>query len=49
MVSRRWTWLAGFALLFAGFTNAHSHVHYCFDGSESPAEKRTGGRNLPIP
>lgn len=37
MVSRRWTWLAGFALLFAGFTNAQSHVHYCFDGSEPPA------------
>ena len=37
MVSKRWTWLAGFALLFAGFTNAHSHVHYCFDGSEPPA------------
>ena len=37
MVSKRWTWLAGFALVFAGFTNAHSHVHYCFDGSEPPA------------
>ena len=37
MVSKRWTWLAGFALLFAGLTNAHSHVHYCFDGSEPPA------------
>jgi hypothetical protein len=37
MVSRRWTWLAGFALLFAGITNAHSHVHYCFDGSEPAA------------
>jgi hypothetical protein len=37
MVSKRWTWVAGFALLFAGLTNAHSHVHYCFDGSEPPA------------
>jgi hypothetical protein len=37
MVSKRWTWLAGFALLFAGLTNAHSHVHYCFDGSEPAA------------
>ena len=37
MVSKRWTWLAGFALLFAGLTNAHSHVHYCFDGQEPPA------------
>jgi hypothetical protein len=30
-------WLAAFALLFAGLTNAHSHVHYCFDGQEAPA------------
>jgi hypothetical protein len=37
MQSKRWTWIAGGALLFAGFTNAHSHVHYCFDGSEPPA------------
>jgi hypothetical protein len=37
MVSKRWTWLAGLALLFAGLTNAHSHVHYCFDGQEPPA------------
>ena len=37
MVSKRWTWLAAFALLFAGLTNAHSHVHYCFDGQEPPA------------
>jgi len=37
MGSKRWTWLAGFAVLFAAFTNAHSHVHYCFDGQESPA------------
>lgn len=37
MVSKRWTWLAAFALLFAGLTNAHSHVHYCFDGQEAPA------------
>ena len=37
MASKRWMWLAGFALLFAGITNAHSHVHYCFDGQEPPA------------
>jgi hypothetical protein len=37
MVSKRWTWLAAVALLFAGLTNAHSHVHYCFDGQEPPA------------
>lgn len=24
-------------MLFAGLTNAHSHVHYCFDGQEPPA------------
>jgi hypothetical protein len=35
--SKRWTWLAGLAVLFAGLTNAHSHVHYCFDGQEPPA------------
>jgi hypothetical protein len=35
--SKRWTWLAGLAVLFAGLTNAHSHVHYCFDGQEAPA------------
>jgi hypothetical protein len=37
MVSKRWTWLAALSLLFAGLTNAHSHVHYCFDGQEPPA------------
>jgi hypothetical protein len=37
MVSKRWTWLAGLAVLYAGLTNAHSHVHYCFDGQEPPA------------
>jgi hypothetical protein len=25
------------ALLFAGLTNAHAHVHLCFDGQEAPA------------
>jgi hypothetical protein len=33
----RWTWLTGLAVLFAGLSNAHSHVHYCFDGQEPPA------------
>ena len=37
MVSKRWSWLAGLAVLFAGLTNAHSHVHYCFDGQEPAA------------
>jgi hypothetical protein len=37
MVSKRWTWLAALAVLFAGVTNAHSHIHYCFDGQEPPA------------
>jgi hypothetical protein len=37
MVSKRWTWPAAVALLFAGLTNAHAHVHYCFDGQEPPA------------
>lgn len=37
MVSKRWTWLTGSAWLFAALTNAHGHVHYCFDGQEPPA------------
>jgi hypothetical protein len=37
MVSKLWSWPAGLAVLFAGLTNAHSHVHYCFDGQEPPA------------
>jgi hypothetical protein len=37
MVSKRWTWLTGLAVLFAGLTNAHSHVHYCFDGQRETA------------
>jgi hypothetical protein len=37
MVSKRWTWLTGTAWLFAALTNAHGHVHYCFDGQEPPA------------
>jgi hypothetical protein len=37
MVSKRWSWLAALAVLFAGVTNAHSHIHYCFDGQEPPA------------
>lgn len=28
---------AAAALLFAGLTNAHAHVHLCLDGSEPPA------------
>lgn len=37
MISRRWAWIAAFAVLFAGVTNAHAHVHLCFDGQEPPA------------
>jgi hypothetical protein len=37
MASKRWTWLMGIAWLFAAMTNAHGHVHYCFDGQEPPA------------
>lgn len=37
MVSKRWTWLTGAAWLFGALTNAHGHVHYCFDGQEPPA------------
>jgi len=37
MASTRWTWITALAVLFAGLTNAHAHVHYCFDGQEPPA------------
>jgi hypothetical protein len=37
MISRRWAWIASFAVLFAGVTNAHAHIHLCFDGQEPPA------------
>jgi hypothetical protein len=37
MIRARWTWLAMLAVLFGGLTNAHAHVHYCFDGKEPPA------------
>lgn len=37
MASKRWTWLTGVAWLFAALSNAHGHVHYCFDGQEPPA------------
>ncbi len=34
MVSKRWTWVACLAVLFAGQSRAH--LHYCFDGQEPP-------------
>lgn len=34
MVSKRWTWSACLAVLFAG--QSHAHLHYCFDGQEPP-------------
>lgn len=34
---RRISAAAAAALLFTGLTNAHAHVHLCFDGSEPPA------------
>ena len=42
MTSKRWTltaaaWITGLAVLVAGVTNAHAHVHLCFDGQEAPA------------
>ena len=37
MISRPWAWVASLAVLFAGVTNAHAHVHLCFDGQEPPA------------
>jgi hypothetical protein len=36
MISKRWAWIAAAAVLFAGLTNAHAHVHFCFDGQEPP-------------
>jgi hypothetical protein len=38
MSRNRWPiTLAALAVLFAGLTNAHAHVHLCFDGREPPA------------
>jgi hypothetical protein len=37
MASKRWACVVAVAVLFAGVTNAHAHVHLCFDGSEPPA------------
>jgi hypothetical protein len=46
MASKRWTWATAAALLFAGLTNAHSHVHYCFDGKAPAASvHRVDGRD----
>ncbi len=37
MRARRWpsVWVS-LAFLYAGLTNAHAHVHLCFDGKEDP-------------
>jgi hypothetical protein len=37
MASKRWAWVAALAVLVAGITNAHAHVHLCFDGHDPPA------------
>ena len=38
MSAKRWpSVLTAFAVLFAGLTNAHAHVHLCLDGQEPPA------------
>lgn len=37
MTSKRWAWITAIAVLVAGITNAHAHVHLCFDGQEAPA------------
>jgi hypothetical protein len=38
MSPRRWpTVLGTLAVLFAGVTGAHAHVHLCFEGQEPPA------------
>ena len=38
MLGQRWpAVLAISAVLFAGLTNAHAHVHLCLDGQEPPA------------
>jgi hypothetical protein len=38
MSSKRWpSMLAALAVLFSGLTNAHAHVHLCFDGQDAPA------------
>jgi hypothetical protein len=37
MASKHWAWVAALAVLVAGITNAHAHVHLCFDGHDPPA------------
>jgi hypothetical protein len=37
MASKHWASLAAVAVLFAGLSNAHAHVHFCFDGQEPAA------------
>ena len=37
MASKRWAWITAIAVLVAGISNAHAHVHLCFDGQEPPA------------
>jgi hypothetical protein len=45
---RRISAAAAAALLFAGLSNAHAHVHLCLDGSEAPATVHwTTGEALP--
>jgi hypothetical protein len=34
--------IASLAMLFTSITNAHAHVHLCFDGQEPPAAVHTG-------
>jgi hypothetical protein len=43
MFSKRWSWLAALAILFAGVTNAHAHVHLCYDGQEPAAAVHVDG------
>jgi hypothetical protein len=38
MSAKRWAAaIAAGAVAFAGLTNAHAHLHFCFDGADPPA------------
>jgi hypothetical protein len=43
MPSKRWAFVAALGVLLAGITNAHAHIHLCFDGHEPPAALHLAG------
>jgi hypothetical protein len=43
MPKKHWAWVAAVGVLVAGITNAHAHIHLCFDGHEPPAALHLAG------